>query len=51
MKQIVCEMCGGKDLVKQDSEFVSMMAQILPNSIFPMGLAWITKQREKENQQ
>jgi len=45
MKQLVCEMCGGKDLVKQDSEFVSMVAQILSNFIFP-SLAGITKQRE-----
>ena len=22
MKQIVCEMCGGKDLIKQDGVFV-----------------------------
>jgi len=51
MKQLVCEMCGGKDLVKQDSEFVSMAAQILSNSIFPMGLAGITKTGKKENQQ
>ncbi len=44
-------MCGGKDLVKQDREFVSMVAQILPNSIFPMGLAGITKQAGKRRRE
>jgi len=27
MKQLVCEMCGGKDLVKQDSVFVCQNCQ------------------------
>jgi len=46
MKQIVCEMCGGKNLIKQDGVFGPMVTQLLPTSIFQMGLAGITKQRE-----